>query len=168
MSWLWGSSVTVTWGGQRREGLADTAINTKNSLFYWKHLSDAHQVGVITRDAETAGARSGSGNFAALFLHVDPAQKNNNRRLTSVEERSWLKSINPVINAPVQTHTHTHTPVPLSCLWRAGIGWHLWLYLQGLLTGVKTPLLTEEADRSRGLAQSPLAWLCRHGFSKWD
>lgn len=42
------------------------------------------------------------------------------------------------------------TPVPLSRLRGAGIGRRLRLHLQGLLAGVEAPLLTEEAEPSRG------------------
>lgn len=51
--------------------------HNRKHLFDWKHLSGTHQVGVITRDAETTGAGSRSGNFAALLLRVDPAPENN-------------------------------------------------------------------------------------------
>lgn len=71
----------------------------RKHLFNWKRLSDAHQVGVITWDGETTGAGSRPGNFAALLLHVDPAQKSEHARLTNVEASQWLKSINPLRHA---------------------------------------------------------------------
>lgn len=107
MSWLWDSSVTVTWGGQRHKGLQAQQGN----LFYWEHLSDAHQVGVITRDAETAGAGSWSGNFAALLLHVDPAQKMVDKR-GSVIVKMILAEIHQSSHKCSHSDIHTCPVVP--------------------------------------------------------
>lgn len=140
MSWLWGSSVTVTWGGQRHEDLEtqEKRVLTCVTLTRWVSSPAMLKLQVLEVDLEILLL-----SFLMWIL----------QRKTTTD--SWDVWTFPQSNihtfdyelelqsSEIHQCPDSHAPVPLSHLWRAGIGRHLCLHLHGLLTGVKAPLLTE-------------------------